>query len=203
MPCPHNEFLLAFAAGDLEPAARERLEAHLAAGCPACERELAAVAHLRRLAAPDALELPPAGVLARAQRIPDAARQSPVAVLAGRLAALVFDTVRDPLPQGARTAAARSRQLLYRALDYDIDVRVTAAGAGRVRVTGQVLPGPDREIDAVSGVEVAIFGPLSLARTTNELGEFDFGQLEEGDYTLSVEADEERLLVEPLPVRPA
>jgi hypothetical protein len=198
MSCPHNDILLSFAAGDLDPSASGPVEAHLAGGCPACERELAALAELRRIAGSDALEAPPAGVLARAQRIPEAGRRNPIAGLAGALAALVFDTLRDPLPRGARASASPSRQMLFRALDYDIDVRVTAAAPGRVRISGQVLPGPERPIDAVAGLEVALLGPSVAAAitTTNELGEFDFGPRDEGAYTLCVETGEERLLAD-------
>ena len=192
--------LLSFAAGDLEPGARGPVEAHLAGGCAACERELAAFADLRRIARSDALEHPPAAVLARAQRIPEAGRGRSVARLAGALAALVFDTLSDPLPRGARAAGAPSRQMLFRALDYDIDVRVIGAGPGRVRVSGQILPGAARPIDAVAGLEVALLDASTFSvATTNELGEFDFGPRDEGDYTLSVETGEERLLVDPLP----
>jgi anti-sigma factor RsiW len=203
MPCPHHETLIAYAAADLEPAERERVEAHLATGCAACERELETVAALRRIARSDALEDPPAGVLARAERVPEEARERGLGALAGRLAALVFDTLRDPLPLGARSSATHVRQMLYRAADYDIDVRVTPADGGRVRISGQVLPGPERSLDAAAGVEVALVGPeLPVALVdTNELGEFDFGPQPEGDYTLSIEAPEERLVVDDLPAR--
>jgi len=88
-------------------------------------------------------------------------------------------------------------------LDYDIDVRVAASGAGRVRISGQVVPGPGQSLDAASGLEVALDGPAAALGVTNQLGEFDFGPQEEGEYTLSVEAAEERLLVEDLPARRA
>lgn len=201
MSCPHNEILLSFAAGDPESDARGPVEAHLAGGCPSCERELVAFAELRRIAGSDVLESPPAGVLARAQRIPEDRRRNPIAGLAGALAALVFDTLHDPLPRGARASGSPSRQMLFRALDYDIDVRVIPAEPGRVRISGQVLPGPERPIDAVVGLEVALLAPSATASVaaTNELGEFDFGPRDEGDYTLCVETGEERLLVDALP----
>jgi hypothetical protein len=203
MSCPQTENLIAYAAAELEPAERERVEAHLAGGCEACGGALAGVAELRRIARSGAIENPPASVLARAQRVPAEARTGGLAALAGKVATLVFDTLHDPLPSGARSGAAEGRQMLYRALDYDIDVRIVLSGAGRVRVSGQVLPGPGRPLDAASGLEVALDGPQRALGTTNELGEFDFGPRQEGDYTLSVEAAEERLIVKDLSARRA
>ena len=203
MSCPQTEILIAYAAAEIEPVERERVEAHLAHGCDACAVALGVVDEVRRIARSGALEDPPARVLARAQRVPADARDRGLAALAGRIAGLVFDTLRDPLPSGARAGAPSTRQMLYRALDYDIDVRVAASDAGRVRISGQVLPGPARSLDAASGLEVALAGPTAALGVTNELGEFDFGPQEEGEYTLSVEAAEERLVVEDLPARRA
>lgn len=205
MSCPPNDTLIAFAANDLDPIERERVQVHLAGRCAACQRELETVAALRRIAGSELLEDPPARVLSRAERIPQDARAGGLRALAGQVAALVFDTLRDPLPQGARSSAAQSRQMLFHALDYDIDVRIAPASEGRVRVSGQILPGPNRPIEAAANLEVALAGRDEHAVTTatNELGEFDFGSLDEDDYTLSVETDDERLLVESLPARSA
>lgn len=205
MPCPPNEILIAYTAADAEPADHERVAAHLGDGCDACAAEIARIGALRQIARSAALEDPPVGALARAKRIPGEARSSGLGALAGKIAALVFDTVRDPLPIGARAAAAHARQMLFRALDYDIDVRVVPAADGRVRISGQVLPGPDRPLDAVADLEVALLGPETAVAiaTTNELGEFDFDSQEEGDYTLSVEAADERLLINNLSARRA
>ena len=204
MTCPPNETLVAFAASDLEPAERERVEAHLGAGCEACARELAAIGELRRLASPELLADAPPWLVERAARIPREERSGALASLLGRVADLVFDTFRDPLPKGARRAAVGSRQVLYRALDYNVDIRVTPLGAGRVRVAGQVLPGPSRPIEAVANLEIALAkgGKVTALCSTNELGEFAFDQVEEeGGYTLYIEVAEDLLLVEGPPAK--
>jgi anti-sigma factor RsiW len=200
MPCPPLELLIAYAAGELAPDEREPVSTHLGTTCSACEREVAAVAELRRIERSGELEDPPLTVLRRAERVPADARSRSLRSLAGRVAALVFDARRDPLPSGARSSATTARQSLFRALDYDIDVRVSATGASAARVSGQVLPGPDRPLDAVAGLEVALVGTdgSTLVAETSELGEFDFGPCAEGEYTLAVEAAEDRLLVENL-----
>jgi anti-sigma factor RsiW len=195
MACPTHEDLTAYAAADLDPSERAAVEAHLRSGCPDCGRELAAIAGLRRLTSPVRLEDPPTWVLERAARIPREGRDGSLAALLGRMADLVVDTLRDPLPQGARAAAALSRQMLYRALDYDIDVRVTPAAGSRVRISGQVLPGPDRPLEAVAGVEVLLAGAAGAVAlsATNELGEFAFEPVEGGEYSLYVDVAEDIL----------
>jgi hypothetical protein len=198
MTCPSKEFLVGFAARDLAAEATDAIRAHLADGCSACERELASLAELRRLAEPALLEDPPSWVLRRAETIPGEVRENRLSRYLGTVARLVFDTFRDPLPQGARAAAATNRQMLFRVDDYDVDVRVEAAGASRFRVSGQVLPGPDRPLEDVAGAEVGIVteGRTVALCATNEIGEFAFDSLGTGDYSLAIDVNEEILLVE-------
>lgn len=203
MSCPAHETLIGYAAGDLDAPERQSVATHLSTDCPSCTAELQNVHGLRALAGPTVLETPPSWTLEKAARIPDDVRGQSLVATLGRVAALVFDTVRSPLPQGARSAAASSRQLLFRALDYDIDVRISDRESDAVRVSGQILPGSERPIDAVAGVDMALIreGRAVGVCSTSELGEFDFGCVPSGDYTLSVETDEDRILVEHLTAR--
>lgn len=204
MECPSDELLAAYAAGDLEPAARDRVDTHLGAGCAACARELAAVARLRRLASEELAPEPPPWLVARAERIPDEARGRGLAARLYRTAELVVDTFRRPMPAGARSAAGDTRQLLYHVDDYDVDVRVAPAGPGRARISGQILPpsggsASDGDLQA----EVLLSHPTLgvVSRRTNALGEFDFGPVAEASYALVVEAPGARLLLESIPAR--
>jgi len=90
--------------------------------------------------------------------------------------------------------------MLYRALDYDIDVRISQIDSAFVRVSGQVLPGSERPIESVSGVDVALLldGLAVAICPTTGLGEFDFGAVDPGNYELSIETDEDRILIEQL-----
>ena len=205
MSCPAYEDLLSFAAGELEAADAARISDHLATSCARCATDLAHVRSLRDVAGSDALQDPPEWVLRRAASIPSEPPASRVAQLAGRLAALVYDTLRDPLPAGARAVAAHSRQMLFRALDYDIDVRVASAAGGSVRISGQVLPGPERPIDDVAGIDVVLLADGSAAgqHVTNELGEFEFDGVAPGDYSLAIEAAEDRIVVDTLTAQPS
>jgi hypothetical protein len=201
MTCPAYETLLRFAAEDLNLEERAGFEAHLETGCDECRRELAAVAELRRLATDERFPAPPSWVLKRAARIPDEADATPWPY---RIVSLLIDTLTAPLPIGARSDLASERQLLYSGDDYDIDVHVASAGGGAVRavrIVGQILP--PAEGGSAAGLEVTLAHPdlPPRAAATNELGEFVFEGVVEGDYSLIVEGEFGRLLVESFPAR--
>lgn len=200
MSCPSSEVLVSFAAADLGSDERVAVRAHIDAGCQACAGELADIARLRHLAS-SVLEEPAPWVVERAGRIPEEKRGGVLAAI-GRLADLVFDSLRDPLPAGARATAFGSRQMLFRALDYDVDVRIAKAETGAGRIWGQVTPGQDRPIDAVAGIEVALEGPGGIAKTVraSELGEFDFGPAAPGSYEIVVEVAEEPVRLGPIEI---
>lgn len=200
MACPAEDILIAFAANDLDEIERHDIGRHIQ-GCSDCLAELSAIESIRKIACACVLEDPPPWAVAKAATIPSEGRSSSLNGLIGRVANLLFDTFRDPLPQGARASVAQGRQMLYHVLDYDIDVRVLPSGATTLRVAGQVLPGPDRAIESASGLEVILSRPGSMTlKTTNELGEFSFEAVAEGEWTLQIEAAEDRLIVERLPV---
>ena len=200
MSCPTHETLIGYAAGDLDTPERQSVATHIATNCPACTAELETIASMRATARSGVLEFPSLSTFEQAARIPADLKEQTIAARIGHIASLVFDTVRTPIPQGARSSAASSRQLLFRALDYDIDVRIADRASDSVRVSGQILPGPERPIEAVSGVDIALIrhGRAVGYCSTSNLGEFDFGSVPCGDYTLSVETEEERILVERL-----
>lgn len=200
MSCPTHETLIGFAAGDLDAPERQSVATHLETDCPSCSAELSVISSLRSIATSGVLESPPLGALERAVRIPSDRTGRSFATELGRVASLVFDTLASPLPRGARAAATTSRQMLFRALDYDIDVRVSQVDSAFVRVSGQVLPGSERPIESVSGVDVALIhdGQAVAICPTSGLGEFDFGTVNPGNYEMSIETDEDRILIEQL-----
>ena len=205
MPCPSFETLIDFADSKLDLAAATSIQSHIGGGCTSCDATLDWFRGFSTAASTDLVE-PPVWLTRKAVALfAQRQKEGIVAKVSRLVASLVFDSLRSPVPRGARSAAAHARQMLFRALDYDIDVRVAPAGSGLVRISGQVLPGPDRPLDAAAGLEVALLGPEAppALASTNELGEFDLGPHEEGEYTLCVEAAEERLLVDGLPARRA
>jgi hypothetical protein len=105
----------------------------------------------------------------------------------GSVVTVLFDSFLQPLMTGARSAGLGTRQMLYRADPFQIDVQIEARPEGdRLMVTGQLL---DVSSPGVVGRDVQI--TLSnhqgnVFRTiTNQFGEFR-GEIENtGDLELS------------------
>jgi hypothetical protein len=100
---------------------------------------------------------------------------------------VLFDSSLQPMVAGARSSGLGTRQMLYRAAPYQIDIQIEANPEGnRLTVTGQLL---DISSPYVVGRDVKII--LSNHRgnvihtITNEFGEFR-GEIENtGDLELS------------------
>src|SRR5207248_10862603 len=64
------------------------------------------------------------------------------------IAALVFDTYDEPMLAGTRRVGAPPRQLLFRAGDVDVDVKIESMEANdRITLIGQVLSNTDKFFD--------------------------------------------------------
>lgn len=101
---------------------------------------------------------------------------------------LLFDSFLQPALAGARSVVIGTRQMLYRADPYQIDIQIEPKpGTNRLVITGQLL-----EIGAAvmtaTGTQVTLSnhrGNIVIA-TTNQFGEFS-GELENsGDLELSI-----------------
>ena len=90
------------------------------------------------------------------------------------VASLLFDSFRNPLFAGVRSAASASQQLLYGAGDYRIDVRIEPQmDSEKVVIIGQILNSADPD-ERVSGALVSLIkGRKTVAESvTSEFGEF-------------------------------
>jgi hypothetical protein len=118
------------------------------------------------------------------------------------VAALLFDSAANPLIVGVRSAAATSRQLLYGAGNYRIDVRIeTQSDSQKIAVVGQVLNSADPD-EIVGAVPVTLSrGRKILAEAvTSPFGEFDVECDQKGPFELRVMLPSEVLtlpLIEP------
>lgn len=164
---------------------RREMEKHLAQGCADCS-QTASVWRKVRDAANGERNYEPS---AESVRMAKAAFAFSSLSLRRRRecswAELVFDSFLRPLTEGARSAATGSRQMLYRADPYQIDMQIEMGADHRTLViTGQVL---DLRQPGLSGHGVlAVISNLRgqvVRATTNQFGEFrgeipDSGNLE-------------------------
>jgi len=106
------------------------------------------------------------------------------------IAALVFDTFDQPLQAGVRRVGAPPRQLLFRAGDVDVDVKIESMEANdRITLIGQVLSTTAKFFDNTP-VKLESHGIVRYRTMTNLVGEFSFDEVPKDTYHLSVDLPE-------------
>ena len=208
MTCPTFEILIDYADGGRSRS--EEVHAHVTRGCAACEATLAWYAGFVETAGADDSVEPPVWVTRRAVSLFAEAREAASARglrgLVSRLrAALVFDSLGglsvDAVP--ARTGASASRQLLYTAAPYDIDLLVAGGSTPEsVNLTGQVLSSDVDAFESVAGLSVTIeLGDVVAASAeTSELGEFTVKDVAPGVYSLRLAGDTREIVIPETPI---
>lgn len=158
----------------VSPDAKQRMQRHLSQGCEACNQAVSVWRKVSNAAKAEEDYEPPAEAvriakMAFASSIPASRRKE-----AWAWADLLFDSFLRPVAEGARSAAAGSRQMLYRADPYQIDVQIEMAADRRTLIiTGQVL---DLREPGLSGrgvlVVISNLRGQVVRATTNQFGEF-------------------------------
>ncbi len=109
-----------------------------------------------------------------------------------QIARLVFDSFRQPRPEGIRTVGPRARHLLYQAGRFSVDLRLDT-GPERAFLVGQVMDStrPDQR---VADIPVTLFrSRTSVSKAvTNRLGEFCFRFEDPGSLRIWIGINEER-----------
>jgi hypothetical protein len=109
------------------------------------------------------------------------------------IATMVFDTYDQPIPAGVRRAGLPPRQLLFRAGDVDIDVKIESLETdGRITLAGQVLSNTAAFFDNTA-VKLESHGEVRFRTKTNPVGEFTFDEVPKDTYHLSVDLPEGEL----------
>ena len=106
------------------------------------------------------------------------------------IASLVFDTFDQPMMAGMRRVGAPPRQLLFRAGDVDVDVKIESMEANdRITLVGQVLSSAAKFFDNTP-VKLESHGIVRYRTRTNLVGEFSFDEVPKDTYHLSVDLPE-------------
>ena len=106
------------------------------------------------------------------------------------VASLVFDTFDEPAPAGVRRVGAPPRQLLFRAGDVDVDVKIESVETNdRISLVGQVLSNNEKFFDNTP-VKLESHGMVRYKTMTNFVGEFVFDEVPKDTYHLSVDLPE-------------
>lgn len=174
-----NEEWIDFVNQTLTSAKRTEMQRHLDSGCSRCGEAAAIWQRMKEAVRVERNNQPPEGAVRAIKAAFEASGRSRTKKPAGVLETL-FDSFRQPALAGARASGMRTRQVLYRAEPYEIDVQIEATPSGqRLVVTGQVLNVSRAE---TVGREIPVLlsnGRGQVVRTvTNEHGEFE-GVLED------------------------
>jgi hypothetical protein len=176
---------------------RQAMQKHLAAGCKSCKETVSLWQRVSKTAAVEASYQPSA----------DAVRLAKAAFATSGLARshqksrsvveVLFDSFRQPAIAGARSVVIGTRQMLYRADPYQIDIQIEPKpGGNRLVITGQIL---DISDPGVIGRDIPITisnrRGNSVLAATNKFGEFS-GEIENsGDLELSIAGSDEQPIV--------
>jgi hypothetical protein len=187
------ETIMTYLDGKAGDAEKSEIEAHLAvcAACSESKRQAVAMERLLREAASFQM---PARLVQGLKDLFPAGGKPAKPFLAKILASREFDSFDQPMLAGVRSAAAPARQLVFRAGDLDVDLKIEPAkGNERITLTGQVMSQASNFVhNAV--VRLECDGMVRYRTRTNEMGEFSF-EVPNDSYDLSIEINGERIAI--------
>jgi len=173
------------------------MQKHLATGCKRCTETVSLWQKVSKTAAVEASYQPPQDTvrLAKAAFVTSGLAQTKKE--SKGLIEVLFDSFQQPALAGARSVVIGTRQMLYRADPFQIDIQIEPKlGSNRLVITGQLL---DLSHPGVIGRNIQVTlsnhrGSTVLA-ATNQFGEFS-GEVENsGDLELSIPGEGEKPIV--------
>jgi hypothetical protein len=172
------------------PENREQVAAHLSA-CPDCAELCKDLEQLTVHLQQDASYEPPTELVKWGVDLFQPLLQPSTGGRIRRIiASLVLDTFDEPLLAGVRRAGVPPRQLVFRAGDVDVDVRIEATEHNnRITLVGQVLSNSEKFIENTP-VKLESQGVVRYTTVTNPVGEFSFEELPKDTYHLLVDVPE-------------
>jgi hypothetical protein len=153
---------------------REAMQAHLDTGCSRCRRVAGLLRTTATVAAADSRWAVPDGAVHMVKAFFALQQPETVHILPRVLSRLVYDSFRDPMPAGVRVQHGLSRQTLYEAGPYSVDLRLEhERGSLRVTLVGQIANRKQPESRLAEVPVLLMSGKVVVARAlSNQLGEF-------------------------------
>jgi hypothetical protein len=177
----------------------EAMKAHLESGCRRCNETARAMTALVRLAADDLEATPPDRVVRAARAIHALREPDPIGLLPRLKTLLVYDSFLEPIAMGIRSGQPVSRQLLYEAGPYLVDLQLShEPGARQVWLTGQIAA--TAEPRSVRNLRIVLTADSRIAAsdTTSDTGEFQLAYEQPGRVQLRIEINPEGEIQLPL-----
>ena len=163
------------------------MEKHLKDGCKRCQETVSMWQRVQKSAVAEKNYQPPADTVRVIKAAFAAAGLRGQRKESRSRIAVLFDSFLQPVVEGARSAATDSRQMLYRADPFQIDLQIEAKpGSNDLMVTGQLL---DLSNPGIAGKDVRV--TLSNLRghlvhaVSNQNGEFIAEVKNSGDLQIT------------------
>jgi len=175
---------------------QEAMQKHLATGCKRCTETFSLWQRVSKTAAAEGSYQPPAGTVRLAKAAFATAGMAQQKEPRGAIEVL-FDSFLEPAIAGARSVVIGTRQMLYRADPYQIDMQIEPnQGSNRLVITGQLL---DLSHPGVIGRNIQVTLSNRHGNTvmvaTNQFGEFS-GEIENsGDLELTIPSEGDKPIV--------
>jgi hypothetical protein len=176
---------------------KQAMQKHLATGCKCCMETVSLWQKVSKTASAESSYQPSADTVRLAKAAFATAGMAQSKQKSQSLIEVLFDSFLQPAVAGARSAAIGTRQMLYRADPYQIDIQIEPKpGSNRLIITGQLL---DLSNPGVIGRDIQVTlsnhrGHSAIA-ATNQFGEFS-GEIENsGDLELSIPGQGEQPIV--------
>jgi len=185
-----TEELIDYADGQISGTAKEILDHHLLI-CSECAELKEEFEDLFLQLRTDATYEPPADLVHWGISLfQPLAQPSTGEKLRKLVATLVFDTFDQPMLAGVRHVGTAARQLLFRAGDIDVDVKIESVESDeRITLVGQVLATSSKFLENTP-VKLESHGITRFRTMTNLVGEFSFDEVPKDTYHLSVDLPE-------------
>ncbi|HWO35090.1 MAG TPA: hypothetical protein VNO32_40375 [Candidatus Acidoferrum sp.] len=164
-----------------------RMDKHLELGCQSCQATVSLWQRVRASAALEGNYQPPESAVRIAKAAFSGVGLARQKNGSASRVKLLFDSFLQPMLQGVRSAGAGTRQMLYRADPYQIDVQLEMKPSGnRIVVTGQLLNLSNPKIIA-AGTRILVSNMHGdvLHVVANQFGEFSGEVKNSGDLQLT------------------
>jgi hypothetical protein len=102
------------------------------------------------------------------------------------LATVIFDSFHEPAFAGARGASAAARQLVMRAEEFDIHIKIWGEQDHK-QMLGQLLPRSGEDFVHAARFHLLRNGERLETTAVDDMGEFHFSDVPEGDLSLQID----------------
>lgn len=182
------------------PERHDAMQQHLDAGCEACWKALELWRHTLEIADREAGYEPPESAVRFVKGAFALYKPAGAGSRVREMAQLILDTFQQPILAGVRSTSPPTRQLLYKAGPFHIDVRLEPLpGSSRLSLVGQVMDATQSGKGLGELPVILRSGEQRKVRTkTNHFGEFQLEFEPAEELHLSFELSREMEVVIPL-----